>query len=104
MSQSLGVAAAFSEGDSTLMKRALVDPYAEKHRAPLIPNFSEIKSAALESGALGCSFSGAGPTLFALTDSRETAKSCLEAMKSVCSDTPRMTHIGAIAKKGARAK
>ena len=51
-----------------LIKRSLVDHIIEPQRAPSIPFFDEIKDIVLRSGALGCSISGAGPSLFALYD------------------------------------
>lgn len=59
------VAAAFS-GDLELFGRAIEDRIAEPARAPLLPGFREAKQAALAAGALGCSISGSGPTVFAL--------------------------------------
>jgi homoserine kinase len=40
----------------------------EPQRAALIPGFADVKRAALTAGALGCTISGAGPAVFALTD------------------------------------
>jgi len=45
------------------------DRIVEPARAKLIPGFFEVKSAALEAGAYGCSISGAGPSVFALVPS-----------------------------------
>lgn len=42
------------------------DRIVEPARAKLIPGFLEVKKAALEAGAHGCSISGAGPSVFAL--------------------------------------
>ncbi|MDH7556474.1 MAG: hypothetical protein QHG94_06030, partial [Candidatus Methanosuratincola sp.] len=42
------------------------DRIVEPARAKLIPGFLEVKKAALEAGAYGCSISGAGPSVFAL--------------------------------------
>jgi homoserine kinase len=53
-------------GDLSLMGRAIDDRIAEPARADLLPGFAEAKRAALAAGALGCSISGSGPTLFAL--------------------------------------
>jgi homoserine kinase len=52
--------------DLDLIKASLEDVVIEKQRQVLIPGFSDVRAAALERGALGCSISGAGPTLFAL--------------------------------------
>jgi homoserine kinase len=56
--------------DLDLIKASLEDVVIEKQRQVLIPGFSDVRAVALERGALGCSISGAGPTVFAL---------CLEA-------------------------
>jgi homoserine kinase len=40
------------------------DVIVEPARAHLIPGFHEVKEAALGAGALACSISGGGPTLF----------------------------------------
>jgi homoserine kinase len=37
----------------------------EPQRKVLIPGFDQVKQAAITNGALGCSISGAGPTIFA---------------------------------------
>ena len=53
-------------GDFALIARSLEDTIAEPRRAPLVPGLAAIKRAAVEAGALGCSLSGSGPSLFAL--------------------------------------
>ena len=52
--------------DLALFGRAIDDRIAEPARAPLLPGFAAAKKAALAAGALGCSISGSGPTLFAV--------------------------------------
>ena len=51
--------------DLALIKYAFEDVMIEPQRAKLIPGFQDVKRAALELGALGCSISGAGPSVFA---------------------------------------
>ncbi len=51
--------------DLALIRESLADVVIEPQRKVLIPGFETVKSAALAAGALGCSISGAGPTLFA---------------------------------------
>jgi homoserine kinase len=46
--------------------RAVVDRVVEPVRSALIPGFADVKRAALEAGAHGCSISGAGPAMFAV--------------------------------------
>jgi homoserine kinase len=59
---------ALHAGDHDLLAESLRDLLAEPHRAALVRGFHEVKRAALELGALGASFSGAGPALFAVAD------------------------------------
>jgi homoserine kinase len=73
--------AALYEGDLELLSRSLQDVVAEPRRALLIPGFDRVKAAALESGALGCSISGSGPSLFALCVSVEVARQVGAAMQ-----------------------
>ena len=51
--------------DLPLIRESLLDVIIEPQRQVLIPGFAAVKQAALGAGALGCSISGAGPTLFA---------------------------------------
>lgn len=51
--------------DLAMIRDAFEDVMIEPQRARLIPGFAEVKRAALERGALGCSISGAGPSVFA---------------------------------------
>jgi len=55
-------------GDLPLIRESLMDVVIEPQRQALIPGFAEVKRAALDAGALGCSISGAGPTVFAWTE------------------------------------
>lgn len=56
------------------------DGIVEPRRAPLIPGMVGVKRAALEAGATGCTISGAGPTVLALTDCEEKGKYIGERM------------------------
>ena len=67
-------------GDLELVSRSLHDHVAEPKRARLVTGFSEAKAAALESGALGCSLSGSGPSIFALCNGAESAETVADAM------------------------
>jgi len=51
--------------DLALIRESLLDVVIEPQRQKLIPGFGDVKQAALDAGALGCSISGAGPTVFA---------------------------------------
>ncbi len=72
--------AALYEGDLALLGRSLQDVVAEPRRSLLIPGFKEVKQAALNAGALGCSISGSGPAVFSLCHSISKAKEVGEAM------------------------
>ncbi|MBL7798067.1 MAG: homoserine kinase [Saprospiraceae bacterium] len=54
-------------GDVALIGRSLRDIIIEPQRAGLIPGFYEVQSAAMAEGVLGCSISGSGPSVFALS-------------------------------------
>ncbi|MEW5850897.1 MAG: homoserine kinase [Myxococcota bacterium] len=102
MAHTSALVAAFSRGDAGLVRRALNDGYAEPARASLIPHFHDVKRAALGAGALGCSISGAGPTVFALAEDERGARDCASAMQRAFSDVTATTHVGPICKSGAR--
>lgn len=68
-----GLMAGLMKPDYDLISRSLVDVIIEPVRAILIPEFNEVKQAALQSGALGCSISGSGPSMFALSRDQATA-------------------------------
>jgi homoserine kinase len=67
-------------GDFDLMARSLEDRVAEPRRAPLVPGLDAIKASAVGAGALGCSLSGSGPSLFALCRNRTDAERVAAAM------------------------
>jgi homoserine kinase len=52
-------------GDLQLIRESLEDVIIEPQRQVLIPGFKAVKEGAKANGALGCSISGAGPTVFA---------------------------------------
>ncbi len=70
-------------GDFELIKRSLKDVIIEPQRAKLIPHFYEVQSAALATGVLGCSISGAGPSIFCLSANSLVAETAGQAMKAV---------------------
>jgi homoserine kinase len=75
-----GLVAGLLLPDFDLIGRSLVDVIIEPARAILIPQFDVVKAAALAAGALGCSISGSGPSLFALSAGKETAERVAAAM------------------------
>ncbi len=75
-----GLIAGLTLGDHALIGRSLKDTLIEPVRSMLIPGFDAAKQAALDAGALGCSISGSGPSIFALTRGRADAESAADAM------------------------
>ncbi len=103
MANTSALVASFMTGNHELARRSLVDHYAEPRRAPLIPGFANVKKAALAAGALGCSISGAGPTLFALAASKAEAQAAAEAMIPEFLPMTATSHVGRVATRGAYA-
>ena len=68
--------------DFALIGRALEDTVAEPRRASLVPGLAAIKRAAVDAGALGCSLSGSGPSLFALCRDAKVAVTVAAAMRT----------------------
>ena len=76
-----GLVAGLLKKDYGLISRSLVDDLIEPERAILIPGFYAVKAAALDSGALGCSISGSGPSVFALAQCKGAAEAVSVAMQ-----------------------
>ena len=51
--------------DIEMLRECFEDVVIEPQRAALIPGFAAVRSAAMSAGALGCSISGGGPSIFA---------------------------------------
>lgn len=66
--------------DLPLLGRSLHDFIIEPQRKQLIKGFDEVKAAAMDRGALGCSISGAGPSMFAICDSGYLAQAVGQGM------------------------
>jgi homoserine kinase len=81
-----GLVAGLMSGDYDLIGRSLQDVIIEPIRGILIPGFHEIKNAAIDAGALGCSISGSGPSVFAFSKTKPAAKNVGVAMKKVLSE------------------
>ncbi len=68
-----GFVAACYRNDSALMAQCLRDFIIEPQRAEAVKGFDSVKAAALAGGALGCSLSGSGPSVFALAPEASAA-------------------------------
>ena len=80
-----GLVHALHTSDYELMKNSLNDHLIEKHRCKLIPHFDELQSKSIAAGAIGCSISGSGPSVFALTRGKDMAINVESIFKSVYS-------------------
>lgn len=86
-----------------LIGQSIHDEIVEPVRSLLIPGFQEMKKEALKAGALGCSISGSGPSLFALSRSHEHASEIGLKMGEVLDeiDLGYDIHLSAINREGA---
>ncbi|MDH3748470.1 MAG: homoserine kinase [Gammaproteobacteria bacterium] len=60
--------AACTNDDIELVRASLKDVVIEPQRADNVSCFTEVRVAAMRAGALGCSLSGSGPSIFALAE------------------------------------
>ena len=97
-----GLVAGLMKEDYDLISRSMVDVIIEPVRSILIPEFNKVKQAALDHGALGCSISGSGPSMFALSRGIENAKKVGEVMKRTFSEAgiESSTHVSLINQGG----
>ena len=96
--------AALAKEDYELISRSLVDRIVEPARKSLIPKFEDLKSAALNAGAIGGGISGSGPSMFMLSRSETIATDVANTMTEVYSHTGidfRM-YVSAIVAEGVR--
>ncbi|HUK56858.1 MAG TPA: homoserine kinase [Nitrospiria bacterium] len=75
--------AAVAQKDARRFGLAIQDGIVEPARAHLIPGFQDVKAAALKAGALGSSISGAGASVFAVTDRKSLARKIGLAMQKI---------------------
>jgi homoserine kinase len=76
-----GLMAGLMLPDYELIGRSLTDVIIEPIRSILIPQFDVVKNSAISQGALGCSISGSGPSIFALSRHQDTAHKVGKAMQ-----------------------
>ncbi|MDC7994374.1 homoserine kinase [Altibacter sp. HG106] len=95
---------ALHTSDVELLRAAMFDGVAEPARKGLIPLFDEARAAALENGALGLGISGSGPTLFALSEGKNTAILVAQALTRLysVSDIAFRTYVSNISEHGVR--
>ena len=82
-----GLIAGLYTSDYDLIGRSLKDVIIEPLRKHLIPNFDEVKNAAMLNNALGSGISGAGPSIFALCKGQDKAEKVAFAMSESYQNT-----------------
>ena len=76
----------FTVFDKKIISSSMKDFIIEPIRSQFIPGYKTLKEKSLDSGAIGCSISGSGPSVFSLCDSKDIAKSVLTKMENVLID------------------
>ena len=100
-----GLVAGLFLNDLSLVGRTLEDHVAEPKRAHLVRGFAAVKEAALRAGALGCSLSGSGPSMFALCAAPDRAEFVAEAMRDAFARGSALTSdvwVSPVGRRGAR--
>jgi len=95
---------ALYRADLRLLGRSIEDRLVEPIRARLIPGFADVKAAAREAGALGCSISGSGPSVFAFVDDEARATEVSDAMREAFRGSAGLeadTYVGRVNNAGA---
>lgn len=81
------MSAAVALGDTALFGKSIGNAFVEPYRARIIPRFWEVKKAALDAGAYGCSIAGGGPSVFAVgEDVLSIGKAMAEAFGDIRAD------------------
>lgn len=97
-----GLVSGLAKSDFALIGRSLQDVVAEPTRGILIPSFAEAKQISAKNGALGCSISGSGPSIFALCQGKEVAEKVAKSFKELYEEIglESYVHISPINTKG----
>jgi len=101
MKNSIGITAALAAGNTDLASSCFEDYFSEPNRKHLIEGHEDIKKIFMDSGAIGCSISGSGPTMFAIVESEAKAKSCKAAIELGMKADSIQVDICALSQKGA---
>ena len=94
------MAVAVAKKDPVLFGKNICDHLIEPYRAAMIPCFWDVKQAALDAGAYGCSIAGGGPSLFAVG---ENIYEIGDAMKAAFKDIECQVYYTQPSNRGARA-
>ncbi len=88
--------------DYDLIGRSMVDVLVEPTRSILIPEFYQMRSIAMEMGAISFGISGSGPSVFALTKNEETAHLITQVLQKLLKDIQinSLSFVSSVNKKG----
>ncbi len=78
-----GFLAACANSDLDMISKTLKDVVIEPQRSGNVICFERVRDAAINAGALGCSLSGSGPSIFALSKDAD-ARNIASAMEQAC--------------------
>ena len=76
-----GLVAGLITEDYPLISRSVTDVFAEPYRTGQLPEFKEMRSAALDAGSMGTGLSGSGPSVFSLCRGEEMSASVGSVMQ-----------------------
>ncbi|GAA5025532.1 homoserine kinase [Marivirga lumbricoides] len=101
-----GLVAGLMGNDFKLIGASMNDLIAEPIRSFLIPGYHQAKKMVLENGAIGCSISGSGPSIFAFTDGKAKAKEIAKLLSDFYNqlEIDNKVYCSAINKKGCEVK
>ena len=99
-----GLVSGLATSDYGLIGRSLQDVIVEPVRSMLIPGFDQLKQAAADKGALGCSISGSGPSVFALCNDPVSANKVGSVFRKIYQDLDieHYVHVSKINEEGAK--
>lgn len=78
-----GIVAGLYSGEVDLFARSMEDLIVEPARSRLIPHFDIIKAVAFDAGALACTISGSGPTIFAVASGEPAARKVERSLSKI---------------------
>lgn len=76
-----GLVSGLFMNDYELIGNSMKDVLVEPTRSILIPDFYNLRTLAMETGAIGFGISGSGPSVFALTKDRGTAEAITQKLQ-----------------------
>lgn len=82
-----GLLVGLMTNDVELVSRSLLDVIAEPKRSQWIPHYDEVKRFLMINGAVGCSISGSGPSIFSLFTDRSSAEKARQGLSHLEADS-----------------